>query len=187
MHFKKKNTYKNHEGFGNELNKLWSSAIDINIFQNTCTDVLNKHTPLKQNMLDQTKPSLWTSNQITLLCYDHNYEITIRKNDPLKTGWHINGKETLVRISCSLRKEYFEKLDLGLLTIKCFVSQFTFFSRISLNRVITLSSRKEVQLLLTMKNDIFMFSDFNKQPDWDVFECNLKSVNKNKSEINTFQ
>ena len=34
---------------------------------------------------------------------------------------------------------------------------------------------------------IHMFSDFNKQPDWDVFECNLKSVNKNKSEINTFQ
>ena len=63
------------------------------------------------------------------------------KNGPLKTRWHINGKETFIWISRGVRKESILKtLTLTYsVTIKCFGTH---------KRVITLCKPNEEKLLL---------------------------------------
>ena len=104
------------------------------------------------NSLCKIKPSLICG--LRTKSHDH-VEVQIARSifkKRTETGRHIHGKETFVWLSCGVRKKYFEKLDLKLVSDNKIIwkSIALFYSNKSQKRI--LRRRKEVKLLLSMKN-----------------------------------
>ena len=80
-------------------------------------DILNKHAPLKQDYVKTNQAGFIYTELNHAIVFWSKFRNQRLKNNPLKTGQHINRQRKFcVKLLRCKKNEYFENLDLNLVS-----------------------------------------------------------------------